>query len=71
MVWDTAGEIDRETGWIVMVWDTAGEIDRETGWIGMECDTYGVEGKMYIRIWWRNLKEREHSENLSVDGRKY
>jgi hypothetical protein len=42
----------------LLVWDTAGEIDQETGWIGMACETYGVEGKMYIWIWWRNLKER-------------
>ena len=29
--------------------------------------TYG--GEMYTEFWWGNLRERDHLENPSVDGR--
>jgi hypothetical protein len=30
--------------------------------------TWGTE-EVQIGIWWRNLKERDHLEDLGVDGR--
>jgi len=35
--------------------------------MGGECNTYGG-GKVYTGFWWGNLKERDHLEDLGVDG---
>jgi len=36
--------------------------------IGWACNTYGGE-EMYIQVWWRNLKDRNHFEDIDVDDR--
>jgi hypothetical protein len=28
----------------------------------------GEEQKMHIEFWWGNLKERDHSEQVGIDG---
>jgi len=33
------------------------------------CSTYGGRVEVYTRIWWGNLREREHLEDPGVDGR--
>jgi hypothetical protein len=35
-------------------------------WAGQEARR--GRGKMHARFWWGNLKERDHLENLGVDG---
>jgi hypothetical protein len=32
-----------------------------------ECSIWG-RGKVHTRFWWENLRERDHLENLIVDG---
>lgn len=34
-----------------------------------ECSIWG-RGEVHIWFWWENLRERNHLENLSVDGRR-
>jgi hypothetical protein len=36
--------------------------------IGGACSTYG-ERRVTDRLWWGNLRDRDHSENPGVDGR--
>ena len=36
--------------------------------MGGSCGRY-EEGEMYAVFWWGNLKEREHLEELGVNGR--
>jgi hypothetical protein len=36
--------------------------------MGESCSSHEVDDKMRIKFWLENLKGREHSENLSVDG---
>jgi hypothetical protein len=33
------------------------------------CSTYGGGGEVYAGFWWGNLRERDHLEDLGVDGR--
>jgi len=33
-----------------------------------ECSTY-EKGEMHTGFWWKNLRERDHLENPSVNGR--
>jgi hypothetical protein len=35
--------------------------------MGDACGTYGVE-VVRTGFWWKNLKERDHLEDLGVDG---
>jgi hypothetical protein len=37
--------------------------------MGGACSTYFVRGEVYTRFWWGNLRERDHLEDPSVDGR--
>jgi len=37
--------------------------------MGGACSTYGRKGEVYTGLWWGNLKERDHLEDLDVDGR--
>ena len=36
--------------------------------IGGACSTYGGQ-EVHTEIWWRDLKERDRSEDVGVDGR--
>jgi len=33
------------------------------------CGTYGGRGEVYAGLWWGNLRERDHLEDLGVGGR--
>jgi hypothetical protein len=35
--------------------------------MGGACSTFG--GEVYTGLWWGNLRERDHFENLDLDGR--
>jgi len=37
--------------------------------MGGACSWYGGRGEVYTGFWWRNLRERDHLEDLGVDGR--
>jgi len=37
--------------------------------MGGACSTCGVRGEVHKGFWWRNVKERDHMEDLGVDGR--
>jgi hypothetical protein len=37
--------------------------------MGGACGTYGGEERSNTGLWWRNLKERDHWEDLGVNGR--
>ena len=37
--------------------------------MGGECGAYGGRREVNIRFWWGNLRERDHFEDPSVDGR--
>jgi len=37
------------------------------GEMGWACGMYG-KSKIHAGSWWRNLKGRDHSENLGTDG---
>ena len=34
-----------------------------------ECGTYWGTRGLHTRVWWRNLKKRDHLEDLGIDGR--
>jgi hypothetical protein len=36
---------------------------------GGELGTYWGTGEVYTGFWWGNLRERDHFEDLGVDGR--
>jgi hypothetical protein len=36
--------------------------------MGGACRTHG-EGEVHTYIWWGNLREKDHLEDLGVDGR--
>jgi hypothetical protein len=33
------------------------------------CGTCGVRGEVHKGFWWGNVKERDHFQDLGVDGR--
>jgi len=35
--------------------------------MGGTCSTYG-KGELLTKFWWGNLMERDHLENMGVDG---
>jgi len=37
--------------------------------MGGACSTYGGPGEVLTGFWWGNLRERDHMEDLGVDGR--
>jgi len=37
--------------------------------MGGACSACGGRGEAYTGFWWGNLRERDHLENLGVDGR--
>jgi len=37
--------------------------------MGGACRTYGVIGEVHVGFWWSSLRERDHLEDTSVDGR--
>jgi hypothetical protein len=37
--------------------------------MGGACSTYGGIGEMHAGFGWGNMRERDHSEGLDVDGR--
>jgi hypothetical protein len=36
--------------------------------MGGACRTWG-RGKVYTEYWWGNLRERDHLEDTTIDGR--
>ena len=36
--------------------------------MGGACSTYGIQGEMHTRVRRGNLRERDHLEDLGVDG---
>jgi len=49
----------------MLVWGVIKE-----GGVGAECDTYGGGGRREMNdgVWWGNLKERDHLEELGTLG---
>jgi hypothetical protein len=37
--------------------------------VGVECGTYVGREDMHAEFWSRNLRERDHLDDLGVDGR--
>ena len=37
--------------------------------MGGACSTYGETEEVHTWLWWGDLKERDHLEDLGVDGR--
>jgi hypothetical protein len=37
--------------------------------MGWACGTYG-KGEVCTGFWWGNLKERDHSEGLGIEGKR-
>jgi len=38
--------------------------------MGRACSTDGGKRRDLYRVWWGNVKERDHSEDPGVDGRR-
>jgi len=36
--------------------------------MGGSCSAYGGRGEVYTECWWGNLRQRDHLEDLGVDG---
>jgi len=36
--------------------------------VGEACSTYGRRGEVHVGFWWGNMKERDHLEDLGIDG---
>ena len=37
--------------------------------MGGACSTYEGRGELHRGLWWGNLRERDHLEDLGIDGR--
>jgi len=37
--------------------------------MGGSCSTHGAKSEMYTKVWSENIKGRDHSEDICVDGR--
>jgi hypothetical protein len=37
--------------------------------MGQACGTYGETGEVYTGSWWGHLRERDHLEDVGIDGR--
>jgi len=33
------------------------------------CSTYGGKGEVHTGKWWENLRERDHLEDLGINGK--